>query len=336
MNGNNSINYVKKQRGRTVFCPLVFFIVIVALFSACDNNTEPELEKNLYLLKAGELKPLVGFSIGDTIDYGLVDTTDDYFNGGRISKLKTGEYSNVFLFFNEADNKLEGLGAENTVSFFGIRLGEDEPKKVYDILGEPDVYEEESDMTNLPSAIYYFEKNAMYIDMNSDNKIISITYKSQINGGFPSEPQENLESVQDNDTDGWITSTEAVDLEGMNLYWQHDNIQFRADENAKLSLYVKAEKDDSGQLLFDDGQDWLLLLETAIGNYPLFERKYVQIGGVACDVFIGADDTFHILVIVRQTAGYLMYDCVFYSDKQAFKIVPIYEAKGINFITTSK
>lgn len=152
------------------------------------------------------------------------------------------------------------------------------------------------------------------------------------------EPPPSVKSGGDI-SEEWITTSNDsdVDMSGMNLYSQRDNLQFAADEDAILSIYVRADKNENGDLAFDDGQDWLVVIETALGNFTLFPRQYVQLGGVSCAVFndYAEDDTTiaHVLVTVRQTAGLKIYDCVFDSDKEAFKLVPVYEAKGINFIT---
>jgi len=125
----------------------------------------------------------------------------------------------------------------------------------------------------------------------------------------------------------------------MNLFWQHDNLQFVADDNARLSIFVSAEKDENGDFLFDDGQEWAVLMETSLGNYPLFHRQYVQLGGVSCIVYnddMDNDTVSHVLVTVEQTAGYQLYDCVFDSDKEAFMVIPVYDAEHINLITNSK
>ena len=137
----------------------------------------------------------------------------------------------------------------------------------------------------------------------------------------------------------WIAPASNIDIDNMNLFWQHDNIQFVADDNAKLSIFVNAEKDENGDFLFDDGQEWAVLMETSLGNYPLFRRQYVQLGGVSCIVYNDYTDNdmvSHVLVTVEQTAGYQLYDCVFDSNKEAFMVIPIYDAQDINFITDSK
>jgi hypothetical protein len=130
----------------------------------------------------------------------------------------------------------------------------------------------------------------------------------------------------------WIDATDFIDTAGMNLYWQYDNIRFVADNNATLSMYVNAEKDNDGVLFFDDGQDWLLLMETSLGKYPLFPRQYLQFGEVSCSAFHDAENDFHVIITVRQTAGYRIYDCVFDKDKKAFKRSTVYDTENINFI----
>lgn len=137
----------------------------------------------------------------------------------------------------------------------------------------------------------------------------------------------------------WITPADDMDMSGMNLFWRHYHLQFAPDSDAKLSIYVRAETDTSGNILLDDGQDWAVVLETSLGNYPLFPRQYVQLGGVSCVVFIDyadGDNVFHILVNVQQTADYAVYDFIFDGEEKAFRVTPVYAAEGINFITDSK
>ena len=138
----------------------------------------------------------------------------------------------------------------------------------------------------------------------------------------------------------WITPNDSIDMNGMNLLCQSDNLYFTADSDAKLSLYVHAEKDDDGVFMFDDGQEWLLVMETSLGDFPLFPREYVQLGRVDYTVFNGysenAYDVFHVLVTVQQTAGIEMFECVFDDDKQAFRVVPVYKADNINYLGSSR
>jgi len=137
-----------------------------------------------------------------------------------------------------------------------------------------------------------------------------------------------------------INPADSIDLSGMNLYWQDDNLYFPEDNGAKLSLYVDAEKGDDGNFLYNDAHNWLLVMETSFGDYPLFPRKYLQLGKVEYAAFneFGSDayDIFHVLVTVRQSAGYEIYDCIFNADSKAFQIAPVYNISNINPVGGSR
>ena len=197
---SNILSTAKKRQGTVALCAAAVLILSGGLFVACNQAVESELEKNLKLLKAGDTKPLVGFAIGDPIDYGLVDETDEYYGGGKIHKLKADEYKDIFLFFGAYPEKeFTGLGAEMTGNFFGLILGETNLQEVTDILGQPDVYEEESDMWNMPLAIYYFDKNTLFLNTDSEYKINRITYndlvvKDESNGDSVNEVQNETQT----------------------------------------------------------------------------------------------------------------------------------------------
>ena len=137
-----------------------------------------------------------------------------------------------------------------------------------------------------------------------------------------------------------ITPADAIDMSGMSLYCQSDSIYFAADDSAKVSLYVQAGKNDDGEFMLDDGQDWLLIMETSFGNYPLFPREYVQLGMVDYIVFNeygdNTHDTFHILVTVKMSASYEIYDCIYVDDEKAFRAEPVYTAMNINPVGSSR
>ena len=133
-------------------------------------------------------------------------------------------------------------------------------------------------------------------------------------------------------TDVWIKPTDDVDMEGMRLYWQRGNLAgFPDDEDAKISVYIRADKDSNGEWSLDDGQEWLALLETSLGNYPIFPRRHIQLGRLLCSVLNEYRDDgtiLHIVVAVEQGAGYRVYTCSFDADKKAFLKTPLYETRG--------
>ena len=141
--------------------------------------------------------------------------------------------------------------------------------------------------------------------------------------------------------------TNTVDLTGMNLFWDYylseqsiPDAPFTDDVNARIAIYTSAARDESGEFLYDDGQDWIISMETSSGDYLLFPRKYVQLGGVSCSVFFdwdnASDNALHVLITEQQGAGYQIYDCVFDSAKSEFMVKPVYEAGNISFLTSSE
>lgn len=131
-----------------------------------------------------------------------------------------------------------------------------------------------------------------------------------------------------------IDTVENIDMKNMNLYKQTECPQFVDDANAKISLYVNAEKDQKGEFMFDDRHDWLLLMETSQGSYPLFPRKAVQLGGVSYVTFDDLKEdkqVFHVLVTTQQSAGYEIYDCVYDNETKTFSKIQVYNMENINF-----
>ncbi len=136
----------------------------------------------------------------------------------------------------------------------------------------------------------------------------------------------------------WIESVVDVDPPPQTLVWQQEDLPYSGDEHGTLSLYVNADRDEIGEIAFDDGQEWLLRLETPQGSFDLFPRRYVQLGEVSCSVFQDMNNEppiFHVLVTVSQSAGYASYDCVYDPAENAFARRPIYEVSNINSLAQS-
>ena len=134
----------------------------------------------------------------------------------------------------------------------------------------------------------------------------------------------------------WVNPSVAINIDGMNLYWQQDNLQVLNDNQAKLSLYTNAEMLGNNEFAFDDRNEWLLVLETSLGNYELFPRNYIQLGGIDCSTYYTWNentkqyDTLNIIVTIRQSASYRIDKYVFDSDKKAFKLITLLNEENIN------
>ncbi len=88
---------------------------------------------------------------------------------------------------------------------------------------------------------------------------------------------------------------EKVDLDGFNLV---DKYEF---DDKKISLYTSAEEDNNGEFMFDDGQNWKLIVHDKDGDYELF-NDYVQLGQPSFDL-AQLDEDLYIFLNLKQSAN---------------------------------
>jgi len=146
-----------------------------------------------------------------------------------------------------------------------------------------------------------------------------------------SKPTEAETAATKPENNGATVSADSnSDYSDMNVVVSHENTQFPADENAKIVLYTTAEVFE-GEVMFDDGQEWALVLETKDGNYTVVERTRIQLGILKFSTFIDyTDESFHILAVREEGAGVQITDNIFDSANGVFKQEKIYDKTNIN------
>lgn len=132
-----------------------------------------------------------------------------------------------------------------------------------------------------------------------------------------------------------ITAQEKVKIEDYSLLDIYD-IDINADgQDESIALYTAAETDQNGEIIWDDGQNWSLIVHGQDEDYVLFDQ-YVQIGSIQFYVFT-ADDIFHIVTMQNTTAGLKMVEYTFDSDNGVFSQKTRYEAPGnVNMLHVSR
>lgn len=102
----------------------------------------------------------------------------------------------------------------------------------------------------------------------------------------------------------------------------------------KIELHTTASRHDDGDMLWDDGQNWLLLVEDQDKYYPLFE-EYVQLGGIYFNVWYDSKETPIITVIISAGSHIKLVNYSYNEELQGYKSENIYDESGINFMYSS-
>ncbi|MHB1393937.1 MAG: hypothetical protein ACYCYE_12860 [Clostridia bacterium] len=103
----------------------------------------------------------------------------------------------------------------------------------------------------------------------------------------------------------------------------------------KIELYTAAERNEKGELLWDDGQNWVLVVRDGDKSYPLFSQ-YVQLGVVYFTVSNSGEGQMpNITVLVPTGASFSMMGYVFDKEKDGFKEESLYKSEDNNWIYSS-
>lgn len=103
---------------------------------------------------------------------------------------------------------------------------------------------------------------------------------------------KNMEQgIEDETTE--IKPQDKVDLSNLTLLDQYI-YDFNLDGfDEKISMYTAAQRDENGNIMWDDGQRWLFVVEGKDEDYVLFD-DYVQLANINYHVYT-EDDEFNIV-----------------------------------------
>lgn len=184
------------------------------------------------------------------------------------------------------------------------------------------------------------------------NKYYFLTYSIKERGSFV------LEEIQENDTFGKIyekilreekeqieeeeqveerekftaifPSTDRLDTSDLTLL---DSVKVDIDNDNKeeiIELYTTAQRDKNGEMMWDDGQKWFLLVHDEDKEYILFD-EYVQIGTLEFWVFTSKND-YHILTLQTGSAVLKLSDYTYDIERESFVKKDIFNPEFLNVI----
>lgn len=168
---------------------------------------------------------------------------------------------------------------------------------------------------------FAYDENNVLLSIETDQYIEDLVKKSMEQGIEPSEG-----SI--------ITPTDKASTEGLALL---DSYAFDINGDGveeTISMYVNAEQGSDGEIYWDDGQDWLFLVEGEEQDYVLFD-DYVQIGTIKFHIYT-VDEDFYITTIQSGTANLDIREYKFDRDSKEFVSTLKHGATGnVNMVHSS-
>lgn len=132
-----------------------------------------------------------------------------------------------------------------------------------------------------------------------------------------------------------IVPEDIISIDGLTLIDEYI-IDFNSDDyDEKIAMYVAADRDDSGEIMWDDGQRWVLVVHGDNKDYVLYD-DYVQLGSIQFNVFT-ADDEFNIVTKSVRTASLDISQYRYDETNDSFiQTVPYSVDGNVNMLHSSK
>lgn len=130
-------------------------------------------------------------------------------------------------------------------------------------------------------------------------------------------------------------SQNEIYTEHLTLLEQYSIDIDRDNDKEEVKLYTAATKDSNGEIMWDDGQNWLLLVKDSDGEFILFDG-YVQLGELQIWIYTADEDNeMHITTLQPGSASMNMCDYVFVKDKQYFERKVIFDPQNVNMLSNT-
>ncbi len=174
-------------------------------------------------------------------------------------------------------------------------------------------------------------KEFYMVSYNKENIVKSIETNKFIKTLVVDSMNQDINSSESNK----ISKSEKFDTKNLTLL---DAFIIDIDndgEDEKIAMYTRAEKEKNGDIIWDDGQDWIVLVEGKDKDYVLF-NDYVQLGNIDLFVYTIEDD-FYIAILQSSTANLTLKEYKFNSDKKEFEANVRFNTTGnVNMLHNSK
>lgn len=142
----------------------------------------------------------------------------------------------------------------------------------------------------------------------------------------PKEPTDAPEVV--------IKPVDKVDVENLTVLDEY-SFDFDNDgEEETIAMYTVAQRDSKGEIIWDDGQNWLFVVHDTDKDYVLID-EYVQLGSIDFNIFI-IEEEFYIAAYSARTASLSLKLFQYDSENDTFKLTVPYNTDGnVNMLKSS-
>lgn len=150
---------------------------------------------------------------------------------------------------------------------------------------------------------FAFDENNILLSIETDEYMKTLIKKSMEQGINPGDISN-------------ISLTDKIPTKNLALL---DSYTFDIDSSGTeetIAMYVDAHQEPNGEIHWDDGQNWLLLVRGKDQDYVLF-NDYVQLGTVRFHVYT-EDDDFYITTIQSNTANLQIIEYKFDKESKEF------------------
>lgn len=131
-----------------------------------------------------------------------------------------------------------------------------------------------------------------------------------------------------------ITPSEDVDTSNLTLLDSYSIDIYGDEEDETISMYTDAEKDPEGNIMWDDGQTWKMIVEGMSDSFILFD-DYLQLASVEYFIYT-IDEDFYISTVNSGTANLTMTEYKYNKENNTFeKAVKSNTSGNVNMIHKS-
>lgn len=181
-------------------------------------------------------------------------------------------------------------------------------QKIYDSIGEKDFY------------IFAYNEDKVLKSINKSPYIEDLIEKNL-------DPDNKPEGIE-------ITPVDKLSVEDLTMLDEYE-FDFKGNNiMGNINTYTNAQKDENGEIMWDDGQRWVIVVHSEDKDYVLFD-DYVQLGSINSYVYT-IDDNFYIATLSTGTANLTLKSYFYDKDKDVFiETIPFNTEGNVNMLHSS-